>query len=102
LQIDSVKIDRSFVSRLGIEGSGAEMVRAIVALAHNLGMEVVAEGVETEEHSARLIELGCDSAQGYYFSKAVDAEAAGRLIASQPWRVASATVRKKAERVAMH
>ena len=47
LKVDTVKIDRSFVSRIGGEDNGSEMVRAIVALAHNLGMDVVAEGVET-------------------------------------------------------
>ena len=86
LQVDTVKVDRSFVSRIGVERHGSEMVRAIVALAHNLGMDVVAEGVETAEQAAQLLELGCESAQGFYFSKAVDATAAGLLIASQPWQ----------------
>jgi hypothetical protein len=54
LQIDTVKIDRSFVSRMGVERHGSEMVRAIVALAHTLDMDVVAEGVETPEHATRL------------------------------------------------
>ena len=62
------------------------MVRAIVALAHNLGMDVVAEGVETAENAARLRELGCESAQGFYFSKAVEPAAASLLIGSQPWQ----------------
>jgi EAL domain-containing protein (putative c-di-GMP-specific phosphodiesterase class I) len=86
LQIDTVKIDRSFVSRIGVERHGAEMVRAIVALAHTLGMDVVAEGVETAEHATRLIELGCESAQGFHYSKAVDSTAAGLLISAQPWQ----------------
>ncbi|HLG59291.1 MAG TPA: EAL domain-containing protein [Vicinamibacterales bacterium] len=86
LQIDTVKIDRSFVSRIGVERHGSEMVRAIVALAHTLGMDVVAEGVETAEQAARLIELGCEYAQGFHYSKAVDAAAAGLLIGSQPWQ----------------
>ena len=47
LHVDTVKIDRSFVRRIGVESGGSEMVRAIVALAHNLDMDVVAEGVET-------------------------------------------------------
>ena len=62
------------------------MVRAIVALAHNLGMDVVAEGVETAEQLAQLQSLGCEYAQGFYFSRAVDAATAAGLIASQPWR----------------
>ena len=52
LQVDTVKVDRSFVSRIGVDDGGSEMVRAIVALAHNLGMDVVAEGVETAEQVA--------------------------------------------------
>ena len=85
LQIDTVKIDRSFVHGMGSERHGSEMVGAIVALAHTLGMDVVAEGVETPQQAARLIELGCEYAQGFHFSKAVDAAAATHLIASQPW-----------------
>ena len=85
LQINTVKIDRSFVGRIG-ERHGSEMVRAIVALAHTLDMDVVAEGVETPEQAARLLQLGCEYAQGFHYSKAVDAAAAGLLIGSQPWR----------------
>jgi EAL domain-containing protein (putative c-di-GMP-specific phosphodiesterase class I) len=64
------------------------MVQAIVTLAHNLGMDVVAEGVETPEQAAHLMALGCESAQGFHFSKAVEAAEASRLIAAQPWRMA--------------
>jgi diguanylate cyclase (GGDEF)-like protein/PAS domain S-box-containing protein len=96
LQIDTVKIDRSFVSRIGTEHHGSEMVRAIVALAHTLGMDVVAEGVETPEHAARLIELGCEYAQGFHYSKAVDAAAADRLIGSQPWVFDGVTLTEQA------
>ena len=85
LQINTVKIDRSFVGRIG-EPHGSEMVRAIVALAHTLDMDVVAEGVETPEHAARLLQLGCEYAQGFHYSKAVDATAAGLLIGAQPWQ----------------
>ena len=62
------------------------MVRAIVTLAHNLGMDVVAEGVETEEQLAVLRTLGCDYAQGFYFSEAVATGEADSFIRSQPWR----------------
>jgi diguanylate cyclase (GGDEF)-like protein/PAS domain S-box-containing protein len=84
LQVDTLKVDRSFVSRIGDDGT--EMVRAMVAMAHNLGMDVVAEGVETAEQFAQLHMLGCEFAQGFYFSKPVDAATADRLIATQPWR----------------
>ena len=86
LQVDTVKVDRSFVSRVGHEAGGLEMVQAIVMLAHNLGMDVVAEGVETAEQSAQLMALGCEYAQGFYFSKAVDTLEVSRLILAQPWR----------------
>jgi len=84
LQLDTVKVDRSFVRRMGEGDEGLEMVRAIVALGHNLGMDVVAEGVETEAQLTALRALGCQFCQGYLFSRPVDADAAGLLIASQP------------------
>ena len=71
---------------LEIDEGGSEMVRAIVALAHNLSMDVVAEGVETEAQFIHLRALGCEYTQGFHFSKPVDAQAADTLIASQPWR----------------
>jgi diguanylate cyclase (GGDEF)-like protein/PAS domain S-box-containing protein len=86
LQANTVKVDRSFVSRMIIDAKGSEMVRAIVALALNLGMDVVAEGVENVEQMVALQTLGCAHAQGFYFSRPVDLLAADHLIASQPWR----------------
>ncbi len=85
LHVNTVKVDRSFVSRIGEDAAGAEMVRVIVGLAHNFSMNVVAEGVEREEHLTLLRALGCEYAQGYYFSKPIDSHAADRLIASQPF-----------------
>jgi EAL domain-containing protein (putative c-di-GMP-specific phosphodiesterase class I) len=85
LQVETVKIDRSFVSRMGFDTSGSAMVRAIVALAHSLSMDVVAEGVETAEQCAHLRALGCEFTQGFFFSKPVDAPAAAGLVTSQPW-----------------
>jgi EAL domain-containing protein (putative c-di-GMP-specific phosphodiesterase class I) len=86
LQVETVKVDRSFVSEIGAGAKASEMVRAIVGLAHTLGMDVVAEGVETAEQAAALQSLGCEYAQGFYFSKAVDTGTAARLIESQPWQ----------------
>jgi EAL domain-containing protein (putative c-di-GMP-specific phosphodiesterase class I) len=85
LQVDTVKVDRSFVSRIGRD-DGAEMVRAIAAIAHNMGMDVVAEGVETAEQLEWLRAIGCEYAQGFYFSRPVDFATATGLIASAPWR----------------
>jgi predicted signal transduction protein with EAL and GGDEF domain len=72
---------------MGGDPHGAEMVRAIVALAHNLGMDVVAEGVETTDQLAQLLAIGCEYAQGFYFSKPVSAVAAEALIHAEPWRL---------------
>ena len=69
LPADVLKIDRSFVRGLGEEVEDTAIVRMIVDLAHTLGMEVVAEGVETEDQAALLAEMGCDMAQGYHFSR---------------------------------
>jgi EAL domain-containing protein (putative c-di-GMP-specific phosphodiesterase class I) len=71
--LDVLKIDRSFVAALGIEPGGSEIVGAVVGLAHALGLEVVAEGVETEAQLEELRQLGCDFAQGYLFSRPVGA-----------------------------
>ncbi len=70
---------------MGGAGNGSEMVRAIVGLAHTLSMDVVAEGVETAQQADELRLLGCEYAQGFHFSQAVDTTTAGRLIESQPW-----------------
>jgi diguanylate cyclase (GGDEF)-like protein/PAS domain S-box-containing protein len=80
LPFDTVKIDRSFVKEIGSGGESLEIVRTILKLAGSLGMEVVAEGVETREQVATLTEMGCGCAQGYYFSKPVDVLRAARLI----------------------
>ena len=67
--VDVVKIDRSFVAGLGVDASDTEVVRAVIGLGHALGLDVVAEGVETHEQSAILAELGCHHAQGYLFGR---------------------------------
>jgi EAL domain-containing protein (putative c-di-GMP-specific phosphodiesterase class I) len=72
LPIDTLKIDRSFVHDMEDGGSGragAPIVQPIIALAHSLGMRVVAEGVETEAQLKKLRELGCDGAQGFAIAR---------------------------------
>jgi len=78
---DTVKVDQSFVSGAAAEESNQEIIRAIVSLSHSLGMDVIAEGVETADQLERLRRLGCDFAQGYYFSGALTGAAAAEYIA---------------------
>jgi diguanylate cyclase (GGDEF)-like protein/PAS domain S-box-containing protein len=67
--IDILKIDRSFVQRLGQQRDGAELARAIITLGDALDLEVVAEGIETEEQQRELLALGCVAGQGFYYSR---------------------------------
>ncbi|HEV2147222.1 MAG TPA: EAL domain-containing protein [Longimicrobiaceae bacterium] len=84
LPLDVLKIDRSFVRRIGGEGDALPVVRTIVALAGSLGLATVAEGVETPEQLRAVRELGCGSAQGYLFSRPVEADAARALLEAAP------------------
>jgi EAL domain-containing protein (putative c-di-GMP-specific phosphodiesterase class I) len=69
MPIEALKIDRSFVSVIGSDRMGTSIVHAIIALAHSMNMQVIAEGVENESQLAKLISLGCECAQGYHFAK---------------------------------
>jgi diguanylate cyclase (GGDEF)-like protein/PAS domain S-box-containing protein len=88
LRVDTLKLDRSFVSRLDPKQAAPETVRTIIGLAHALHMDIVAEGIESVAQLHTLRDLGCDYAQGFYFSPAVDASSAGNLIVNQPWALA--------------
>ena len=79
-----LKIDRSFVGGMNADSKNAEIVRAIVALARNLGMEVVAEGVETAAQLTALRALQCHYGQGYWFAKPLEAQAATALLQASP------------------
>jgi diguanylate cyclase (GGDEF)-like protein/PAS domain S-box-containing protein len=79
--IDTLKIDRSFVTQMSDNNENMEIVRTVVMLAQNLGMDVVAEGVETTEQLSLLQRLGCEFGQGYFFSKPVIASDAEKIIA---------------------
>ncbi len=80
--VDYLKVDRSFVSGLGQNPEDEGIVRAVVELAHTLGLEAVAEGVENGEQLRLLREMGCGLVQGQYFWGALTAEAAGELLAA--------------------
>ena len=82
--LDVVKIDRSFVSRMDRDARSAQMVHAIVNLARNLRVKVVAEGVETREQLASLRGMGCDHAQGFLFAEPLSEEQVTRMLASDP------------------
>ena len=89
LPVDELKIDQSFVLGMTVTEQDAVLVRTAVDLAHNLGLTVVAEGVEGPEHVAALRHLGCDIAQGYHFARPMPAEALTGLLrgaAAQPAR----------------
>ena len=83
--VDSVKVDRSFVDGLGIEGEDSAIVAAVVSLGHALGLSVVAEGVETSGQLHALLGLGCDRAQGYWFSGPRTPPDFAALLHAQPW-----------------
>lgn len=80
LPISTLKIDRSFISPIKEDGSNAEIVEIIVLLARNLGMKVIAEGVETAAQVKQLIKLDCEGAQGFYFSKPMCFEEAAEFL----------------------
>lgn len=79
---DVIKIDRSFVSRMGIDGQDPEIVRTIIALAKSLEMDIVAEGVETALQMEMLRDLGARYGQGWHFARPLTPEDAERLVLS--------------------
>ncbi|UCE70879.1 MAG: EAL domain-containing protein, partial [Nitrospiraceae bacterium] len=72
--VDVLKIDRSFVQRIGFNDENMEIIKAIVMLAHSMNMEIIAEGVETDDQIAFLKSLKCEYVQGYLFSRPLDHE----------------------------
>jgi len=90
IPVDTLKIDRAFISNMESDPENREIVRAIIVLAHNLGLKVVAEGTETEEHVNLLRQLNCEMAQGYFFSRPADDHAMLKLLASNRSATAAA------------
>ena len=85
LPVVQIKVDKSFVINMTQNEGDAKIVYSTIQLAHNLGLEVVAEGVETQEILDRLIKMGCDAAQGYYISRPIPAEELTRWLNESPW-----------------
>ena len=81
MPIDTIKIDRSFVAGIDDDNSNLPIVKAVIALAHALGIEVVAEGIETVGQLALLRDLVCDRGQGYYYARPQPPEALAALLA---------------------
>jgi PAS domain S-box-containing protein len=81
IPVDTLKIDRAFILHMDTDPESREIVRIIVMLAHNLGLKVVAEGVETEAHMNLLKQLDCEMAQGYFFSRPAADQAMLKLLA---------------------
>ncbi len=86
LPVDEIKIDKSFVTRMDRDENDAVIVRATIDLAHNLGLKVVAEGVESHDVWDLLEMLGCDTAQGYFIRQPQSPTALAEWICSREWR----------------
>jgi EAL domain-containing protein (putative c-di-GMP-specific phosphodiesterase class I) len=82
--VNTLKIDASFVGRMDTSPKDADIIQTIVTLAHTLDMDLIAEGVETENQLARLRKLNVEYGQGFYFAKPLDSAAAEALIAAWP------------------
>ena len=85
IDADVIKIDKSFVDEISTSRKSLVLIESIIGIAKNLDMEVIAEGVETAEQGRELMRLGCVNAQGYYYSKPVDFDAATELIRTKPF-----------------
>jgi predicted signal transduction protein with EAL and GGDEF domain len=91
LPVDELKIDRSFVTSLALASDEEVIVRSTIDLAHNLGLSVVAEGVEDEDVLRLLAEHDCDAAQGYFFSRPCVADELTAWLTASPYKVPVAT-----------
>ncbi len=74
--VDALKIDRSLIREMQTDRSASDIVELIILLAHKMNLKVIAEGIETVRQVERLLELGCEYGQGYFFSQPMEAKAA--------------------------
>jgi EAL domain-containing protein (putative c-di-GMP-specific phosphodiesterase class I) len=82
--LDVLKIDRSFIAGMETHAEKFEIVKTTISLAHNLGLEVVAEGVESPKQMTLLKGLGCEFGQGFLYSKPVSAQSVRTMLAANP------------------
>lgn len=87
LPVHSIKIDRSFVMDMVVNEDDEVIVHSIIDLAHNLGLKVIAEGVESQEVLNRLTLLGCDLAQGYYMSRPLPVPELTQWLTQSAWGI---------------
>jgi EAL domain-containing protein (putative c-di-GMP-specific phosphodiesterase class I) len=90
--VDTLKIDRTFISKIDTDSETAEIVRIIIMLAHNLGLKVVAEGAETAKQVSLLKKLKCESVQGYFFAQPGDHAAVQALLAKERTNASPASI----------
>ena len=90
IPVDTLKIDRAFISHMESDSESREIVRIIIMLAHNLALKVVAEGTETEAQITLLKQLNCEMAQGYLFSRPAPEQRMSELLSAQGFLAASA------------
>jgi EAL domain-containing protein (putative c-di-GMP-specific phosphodiesterase class I) len=90
--IDTLKIDRSFVSEMLTDSTTASIIEAIISMTRVLGLSVIAEGVEDQAQYKFQQEIGCDAGQGFYISKAVPADECAKLVAERRQPVSTGAV----------
>jgi EAL domain-containing protein (putative c-di-GMP-specific phosphodiesterase class I) len=81
LPLDELKVDCSFVSDIGLREDARKIIGGVVALAHSMGLKVVAEGVESRDQEEFLCRIGCDEAQGYYYAPPLSAPELATFVA---------------------
>ncbi|MDA0229150.1 MAG: EAL domain-containing protein [Proteobacteria bacterium] len=96
LPVDELKIDKTFVMNMTEDKSDEVIVRSTIDLAHNLGLKVVAEGVEEAAHAKRLKELGCELGQGYYFARPMPIAEFTTWLEESPWGYGATDITKRA------